>query len=267
MPRSCGSPTRPPSTPSSRALTGTSTERAFRIEGFEQQVADFEQLVARREAEAKALQQEIVALEEQARRFRGPFVRREDVAGGPPRERERRARRARAADRGTRRACPGIRAAGEPARSRSAGASPGDRDAQARGRRGRRALDRRDHQSGGAACERRRRPRVARQPDRRSGVLDRRTAAPAATARGRAGEPDAAKSLPSTSSRRRPKGGCSTPMPRSRASFRPPAIILPRRRPSWPRSTAKRTPPGGPSGTRTPCCASASATSPPRSRT
>jgi chromosome segregation ATPase len=48
------------------ALTGTSTERASQIEGFEQQVADFEQLVARREAAAKALQQEIVTLEEQA---------------------------------------------------------------------------------------------------------------------------------------------------------------------------------------------------------
>jgi chromosome segregation ATPase len=47
-------------------LTGTSTERAFRIEGFEQQVADLEQLSARREAEAKALHQEIVSLEEQA---------------------------------------------------------------------------------------------------------------------------------------------------------------------------------------------------------
>jgi chromosome segregation ATPase len=47
-------------------LTGTSTERAFRIEGFEQQVADLEQLAARREAEAKALHQEIVSLEEQA---------------------------------------------------------------------------------------------------------------------------------------------------------------------------------------------------------
>ena len=48
------------------ALTGSSTERASRIEGYEQQVADFEALVARREAEAKALQQEIVSLEEQA---------------------------------------------------------------------------------------------------------------------------------------------------------------------------------------------------------
>jgi chromosome segregation ATPase len=48
------------------ALTGSSTERAFRIEGYEQQVANFEELVARREAEAKALQQEIVSLEEQA---------------------------------------------------------------------------------------------------------------------------------------------------------------------------------------------------------
>jgi chromosome segregation ATPase len=48
------------------ALTGTSTERASQIEGFEQRVADFAQLVARREAEAKALQQEIVSLEEQA---------------------------------------------------------------------------------------------------------------------------------------------------------------------------------------------------------
>jgi chromosome segregation ATPase len=47
-------------------LTGSSTERAFRIEGYEQQVADFEQLVARRETEAKALQKEIVSLEEQA---------------------------------------------------------------------------------------------------------------------------------------------------------------------------------------------------------
>jgi chromosome segregation ATPase len=48
------------------ALTGTTTERAFRIEGYEQQVADFEGLVARRETEAKALQKEIVSLEEQA---------------------------------------------------------------------------------------------------------------------------------------------------------------------------------------------------------
>jgi chromosome segregation ATPase len=48
------------------ALTGSSTERAFRIEGYEQQVANFEALVARREAEAKALHQEIVSLEEQA---------------------------------------------------------------------------------------------------------------------------------------------------------------------------------------------------------
>ncbi len=47
-------------------LTGSSTEQSFRIEGFEQQVADFEQLVAKHEAQAKALQQEIVTLEEQA---------------------------------------------------------------------------------------------------------------------------------------------------------------------------------------------------------
>jgi chromosome segregation ATPase len=48
------------------ALTGSSTGRAFRIEGYEQQVADFEALVARHGAEAKALRQEIVSLEEQA---------------------------------------------------------------------------------------------------------------------------------------------------------------------------------------------------------
>jgi chromosome segregation ATPase len=48
------------------ALTGASAERASQIEGLEQRVTDFAQLVARREAEAKALQQEIVFLEEQA---------------------------------------------------------------------------------------------------------------------------------------------------------------------------------------------------------
>ena len=120
-------------------LTGTSTERASRIEGFEQQVADFEQLVARREAEAKALHQEIVSLEEQAAageaRWFAEKTSFEERLGG----RERYARRTRAADRGTRRACPGIRTAGEPARSRGAGASRGDRDAQGGGRRRRRS--------------------------------------------------------------------------------------------------------------------------------
>jgi chromosome segregation ATPase len=48
------------------ALTGTATDRASQIEGFEQRVAAFARLVARREAEAKALQQKMVALEEQA---------------------------------------------------------------------------------------------------------------------------------------------------------------------------------------------------------
>jgi chromosome segregation ATPase len=48
------------------ALTGTSTEQAVRIEGFHKQVADFEQLLAQREAEAKALHQEIAALNREA---------------------------------------------------------------------------------------------------------------------------------------------------------------------------------------------------------
>jgi chromosome segregation ATPase len=48
------------------AATGTSTEHAFRIEGFVQQAADFERLVSQHETDAKALRQEIAALEEQA---------------------------------------------------------------------------------------------------------------------------------------------------------------------------------------------------------
>jgi chromosome segregation ATPase len=48
------------------SLTGTSTEQASRIEGFRQQVAESEQLLAQREAEAKALHQEIAALNREA---------------------------------------------------------------------------------------------------------------------------------------------------------------------------------------------------------
>ena len=48
------------------SLTGTSTEQASRIEGFRQQVAESEQLLAQREAVAKALHQEIAALNREA---------------------------------------------------------------------------------------------------------------------------------------------------------------------------------------------------------